>query len=62
MEVSRLEVKSELQLPAYTTAKATRDLSYICNLCYSLQQHQILNPLSQARDGTRILRETTLGP
>ena len=50
MEVSRLGVKSELQLPTYTTATATPDVSRICNLCYSSQQHQILNPLSKARD------------
>ena len=32
MEVPRLGIKSELQLPAYTTATATRDPSHICNL------------------------------
>ena len=32
MEVPRLGVKSELQLPAYTIATATQDLSHICNL------------------------------
>ena len=32
MEVPRLGVKSELQLPAYTTGTATWDLSYVCNL------------------------------
>ena len=30
MEVPRLGLESELQLPAYTTATATRDLSHIC--------------------------------
>ena len=39
-------VTSELQVPAYTTAIATMDLSHI----YSLQQRRILNPLSNARD------------
>uniref|UniRef100_A0A8W4FFG0 Uncharacterized protein n=1 Tax=Sus scrofa TaxID=9823 RepID=A0A8W4FFG0_PIG len=48
MEVSRLWVKSELQLQAYATA--TMDLSRICNPCCSLQQHWIVNPLSEARD------------
>ena len=43
MEVPRLGVKSELQLPAYTTATVTPDLSPICNLHYILWQHQILN-------------------
>ena len=31
MEVPRLGVESELQLLAYTTATATRDLSLICD-------------------------------
>ena len=31
MEVPRLGVKFELQLPAYTTATAMTDPSYICN-------------------------------
>ena len=48
MEVSRLGVKSELQLPTYTIA--TPDLSHICNLCCRLRQCQILNPLNEARD------------
>ena len=55
MEVSRLGVESELQLLAYTTATATWDLSPICNLHRSSWQHQILNPLSEARDQTHIL-------
>ena len=35
MEVPRLGVKSELQLLAYTTATATRDLSHVCHLHHS---------------------------
>ena len=31
MEVPRLEVASELQLPAYTTATATPDPSLVCD-------------------------------
>ena len=58
MEVPRLRVKLELQLPTYATASATPDLSHICNLCRSLQQRQILNPLSKARDWTHILMDT----
>ena len=50
MEVPGPEVESELQLLAYTTALATPDPGCICNLCHSLQQGQILNPLSEARD------------
>ena len=55
MEVLRLGVKSELQLPAYTTATATRDLSRFCNLYHSFWQCWILNPLSGARDQTQVL-------
>ena len=35
MEGPRLGVTSELQLPVYTTATATQDLSHICNLYHS---------------------------
>ena len=56
MEVPRLGVKSELQLPAYATATATRDPSHICDLHHSSQQRQILNPLSEARDQTHNLK------
>ena len=55
MEVPRLGVKLELQLPAYTTATATRDPSRVCNLHNSSQQRGILNPLREARDRTRNL-------
>ena len=50
MEVPRLGVKSELQLPAYATATATRDQSPVCDLHHSSQQCWILNPLKEARD------------
>ena len=46
---------------AYTTAMETPDLSCICDPHCSLQQCQMLNPLSEARDRTRILRDTVLG-
>ena len=59
MEVLRLGVKSEVWLPAYATAIATQDPSCICNLHHSLQQHQIFNPLSEARDQTRNLTVTS---
>ena len=55
MEVPRLGFELELQLPAYTTATATQDLSHICNLHYSSWEHQVLNTLSEARDQTRNL-------
>ena len=40
------------------TAIATPDLSHICDLHSNLWQHWILNPLSEARDGTCILKDT----
>ena len=50
MEVPGIVVESEPQLQAYTTTTATPDLSQFCNLCHSLFEHWILNPLSKARD------------
>ena len=55
MEVPRLGVESELQLLAYTIATETPDPSRVCDLHRSSRQRQILNPLSEARDQTRIL-------
>ena len=46
----------------YTAAMATPDLRHICDLHHSLLQHQILNPLNEAKDRTHILTETILGP
>ena len=42
---------------AYTTAMAYP--SHICDLYCSLQEHRILNPLSEARDRTHILMDTS---
>ena len=53
----RMEVP-RLQLLAYTMGTAIPGLSCICNLCCSLQKYQILNPLSEARDWSCILRDT----
>ena len=50
MKVPRLWVKSELQLLAYTRAIAIQDPSHIFDLHHSSWQHQILNPLREARD------------
>ena len=50
MEVSRLGVELELQLPAYTTATATQDPSHICKLYHSSHQCWTLNPLDKARE------------
>jgi len=54
-QVPWLGVELELQLLAYTTATAMQDPSHIWDLHHSLQQHQIPNPLSKAKDRTRIL-------
>ena len=59
MEVPRLMVQSELQLPAYATATATWDPSYICDLHHSSGQRRILNPLSKAKDQSRVLMDTS---
>ena len=59
MGVPRLEVEPELQLLAYTTATATPDLSYVFDLPYSSRQHWILNSLSEARDQTCVLMDTS---
>ena len=48
MEVPRLRVQLELQLPAYITATATSDPSRSCDL-----HHSSVNPLSKVRDRTQ---------
>ena len=50
MEVPRLGVESELQ---------SDDPSCICDLHHSLGLHQILSPLSEARDGTCMLMDAS---
>ena len=55
MEVPRLALESELQLPAYITATATQDLSLIWDLDHSSQKCQIFNPLREAGNQTYIL-------
>ena len=60
-EVPELGVESELQLQAYITVTATPDQSSLCDPCCSLWQHWILNPLSEAKDGTCILTDTMSG-
>ena len=49
VEVPRLGVQSELQLPAFTTATAMPDLSCVCDLHHNSRQSRILNSLSEAR-------------
>ena len=57
IEVPRQGVKSELQLPANTTAAATPDPSHVCNLHHSSRQCRITNLLTEARDRTCILMD-----
>ena len=62
MEVPGLGSQSELQdttASAYTTATARLDPSCICDLPHSLWQLWIFNPLSEARDQTCILTDTS---
>ena len=44
---------------ATATATATQDPSHVCNLHHSLWQHQTPNPLSEARNQTHILMDTS---
>ena len=59
MEVSGPGVKLGMQLPVYATATAMSDPRHIFNLHGSLWQHQILYPLIESRDRTRILMDTS---
>ena len=59
MLFAKLRVESELQLPTYATATAMWDLSQVCYLHHNLRQHRVLDPLSKARDRTRILMDTS---
>ena len=53
------QVESELHLPAYTTATATLDSSHVFDLHHSSWQHQILTPLSEARDQSHVLTDSS---
>ena len=57
MEIPRLGVELELQLPAYTRGTATWDPSCVCSLHHSSQQRRTLNPPSEARDQTCVLMD-----
>ena len=59
IEVPRLGVKLELQLPVDSTNTATWEPSCICDLQHSSQQCQILNPLSEAKGWTCVLMDTS---
>ena len=54
---SQAKGRNRAAAEAYATATATPDLSCTCDLCHSLQQCWILNPLSKARDQNHILRD-----
>ena len=55
------QARGRIRAPAeaYFTATASPDQSRICDLFHSLQQCQILKPLSEARDYTCILMDTS---
>ena len=55
----RLGVQLKLQLLAYTTATARQDLICGFSLHHSSRQRCILNPLSEARDRTCTLMDTS---
>ena len=59
MEVPKLGVELELQLLAYATATATPDPRLVCDVHHSSWQHQILNPLSEARNWTCVLMDAS---
>ena len=49
----------EIHPPDYNTPKKNMDPSLICGLHHSSQQHQNLNPLSEARDQTHIMMDAS---
>jgi len=59
MEVPRLGVELDLQLPSYAIATATLDSRQVFDLHHSSGKCQILNPLSEARDQTHTLMDTS---
>ena len=59
MEVPRLGVQWELQLPVSTTVTAPPDLSRVCDLDHSSRPRQIPDLLSEAKDRTHILMATS---
>ena len=59
MEVLRLGVELELQLPAYTSATVTWDPSHVCNLHHSFMATPDPQLMSEARDQTHIFMDTS---
>ena len=54
LEVPRLGVEPELQLPAYATATAMQDPSHVCDQHHSSRHCQILHLLGEARDAIMV--------
>ena len=59
MDVSRLGVQLEPQLPPYATATATGDLSHSATYTIACSSAGSFNPLSKARDRTCVLMDTS---
>ena len=59
VEVPKLQVESELQLLACSTASGTWNPSHVCNPHCSSQQCWILNPLSKTRNWMHILMDNS---
>ena len=59
VEIPRLGVESELQLPGYTTAIAMQDPSHIFNLYHSSWQCWLPDPMTEARNWTHILMDSS---
>ena len=59
MEIPRPGVESELQPLACATATAILDLSCFCDLQHSSLKCRILNPMSEPRDWSLILLDTS---
>ena len=59
MEVPKPVVETELQLLAYVTSTAMTDLCHVFDLHHSSWQCGILYPLSETRDQTCILMDTS---
>ena len=59
MEIPRLGVESERQLPGYTAVTAAWEPSLGCDLNLSSQQHRIRNALSSTSPGTHVLMDAS---
>ena len=57
--MSRIRTVASSPHHSHTTATATPDLSHVCDPHHSSRQHWKLNPLSEARDQTCVLMDTS---